>query len=162
MFKSIITTVFALFICASAFAENLNPINGTPGHENAQVISSEDGAIGIYVEVTLGRKRKDCEGGGVCKIKVGVDLDLKVPNPGNAGGGTFEVNSKNQLVLKLAKSSMRPEVISSYFGRGGFLVEEDYELEADVLKALRLTEPRTIRTGQYLVADDGNVLTIVF
>ena len=38
--------------------------------------SFDEDAIKIYVKVTFGRKRKDCEGRGICSVEIGVELSI--------------------------------------------------------------------------------------
>lgn len=121
----------------------------------ASPASIEEDVIGVYIEITFGRKRKDCEGRGWCKVKFGVDLDLKAPTGGGVGSGDF-VNG--QFVVDFVKSSMDETTLTQHFGDGSFVVGEAFEFDAKDWGGTT----HTIAAGTYTVEDLGDVLRVVF
>jgi hypothetical protein len=111
----------------------------------------------VVISIYLARHR-DCQGFGICKIKIGDEAPMA-----NLARGRLDLNSENQLVLSLSKKSdLSAEAYDKYFSKGVFVCEDDFPVPSDVLKALGYSGSYTIKAGTYPVTLKGDLITVVF
>ena len=150
--KNIIFYLSLLFVGLVAFTPKSSANTLPVAPSLVAPASFDEDAIGIYVEITFGRKRKDCEGRGVCKIKIGVELSVA---PIGSGIGTAELEN-GQLTVDFDKKSMDKGTTATHFAGNQFVVEEDYTIDDEQLGKY------TIAAGTYAVQDLGTTLRVVF
>lgn len=113
----------------------------------------------LHVYVNFGILLFQCEGFSFCHL----DFDYKkyiTERPNSGGGiGAFEITPQGKLQIEFDPKSMDVTTLKTYFGSGIFIMDEDYELPADALKALDL-QSYTVKTGRYPVTktDTGGLL----
>jgi hypothetical protein len=126
---------------------------------NFQSIQKDELGPKIKVGVSFGKKSADCDRRGICKVTVEVGWDFNKVVPGNGGVGFLESDpNSDQLILRLVKSTMSPDVISTHL-RSGLLLEEDFQIDNNVLSEIGKSR-YTIKSGQYQVVDSGSEIIV--
>ena len=148
--------IFSLFLAAftlPTFAKNITP---------APSIDGRGPKIKITIEV--GRKSKNCERVAFCGISLETNIELRVAPIGEktATGTAWMANGK--LVIDFDRYTMTDATYQTYFASGNFIMEEDFELPADVAAALGV-RAYTVKTGSYTVPalrSETNTFSVTF
>ncbi len=116
-------------------------------------------SVGPIVTIEIGRKKFGCLRFGICRITIDPNpQDTLTVLAANKVSGTGSVNGK-KLSMEFYRSSMTPSTFDTYFGGDSFIVEEDFQLPADVATVLGV-KSYTIKAGIYpiVVLDNNNLL----
>jgi hypothetical protein len=97
--------------------------------------------IGIGITITLGRASRDCDGGGICKVRIGLELGRMndAPGVGSVKG--------DKLVMDLLKQN------GTHYDM--LLIDQDIVLDSATSRALGYDQV-TIRKGAYAVDYSSN------
>lgn len=111
--------------------------------------------VGIGVEITFGKPKKDCAGRGFCKVKFTVDVSLGVPTSTGEGAGTLDVVD-GQTFIRVWKKTMDPTTTEMHFSNNTFLVEESASFETKEFGTINIVQ------GEYPIVDKGEYYEVVF
>jgi hypothetical protein len=125
----------------------------------------------VTVTINIGRRSENCSGFGICSIKITADFSSANRPSNNSAVGTAE-DRGGKLVLTLNKASMTREALAKYFVNNKFVVDEDFDVPAEITSprdaasglptGRRQYTPLAIKKGVYNVQDNGTTLTIIF
>ena len=99
--------------------------------------------VKINLDVTWGRKSKNCEGFGICDVDVSIEIENKISN-------LFSATNNGNFTLEFDEKGLKS--INEIFKSNSILtIEEDYVLSEKVCKALELKSGYTIKKGKYKI-----------
>ncbi len=105
--------------------------------------------VKITITLDWGRKRKNCRGFGICKISITVEK-----NYSDKSSIYTATNFDGRLGLILSEENLKD--IEEYFGGEMIILEEDYILPEELIKALQLKQ-KIIKKGKYDISFDNNL-----
>lgn len=121
-----------------------------------------DAYSSIIITLKIARKR-DCKGFGWCKGTVLFEDDGAAKPIGNTVNALADFMKDGRLIITLnKKTDMTPEAFTTYFSKGTFLCEDDFQLPDDMLKALNHVGNYIIEPGEYPVKIDGDLVSVIF
>ena len=96
----------------------------------------------VTIKIHLGKRSMDCANFGWCGGTVGVDFE--------SSNSTIQLNDKtNELIWEISFDAMKGK--ESFIRNNQIKIEEDANVEADILKAMRTTKQLVIKAGTYPV-----------
>ncbi|HRH65328.1 MAG TPA: hypothetical protein PLU53_03440 [Bacteroidia bacterium] len=105
----------------------------------------------VYCHIEFGNHRNEnCRGFGFCRLVYLVDFGCELVT--GDGGKTFTLNVPAEIVKKY----------ETQFSGSFFLMENDFQLPSDILKAMGLSEQHLIKAGSYKMIKSGNDVTVYF
>lgn len=111
----------------------------------------------LSISFTVARRR-DCDGFGIC------DLQAILSNrTANVGTGLIYADdtNRNMLILEINKSTgITRECNDKYFRNGSFLMEDEFEIPAWLLKELTISGTKTILKGQHRIQETNGILYV--
>lgn len=132
---------------------NANSLEANSNHE-LKTKTVETLKVRINIDITWGRKSKDCKGFGVCDVDVSIEIDENKMSGVNNGNGVFSLEfNENQLT-----------VLKKHFGSSEIItISEDYNLSDDVCEKLELKRGYIIKKGEYSIKIlDNGLYTVSF
>lgn len=147
MKKILFGLIATVFFGLSANASELYPSKISDSNPSSNI--KENIKVRINVDVTWGRKSRDCKGFGICDVDFTIDIE-------NRASGFAATNNNGVFILEFSEDGLK--TISEHFKSNTILtIEEDYVLSDKVCKALELKSGYTIKTGKYKIqkAIDG-------
>lgn len=101
----------------------------------------EQPKIPIKISLEFGRASKDCDGWGICKMDISIDLE-------SAFKATTDI--KGKLILETNNSGI--DQIKQHFGSSTIIViEEDFKLSDETSKTLGLKAGYIVKSGKYSI-----------
>lgn len=146
-FSLMAIAMFSFNANANEIKENTIAISGVENSTNSEDLTSARARLTL--EIDFGRRSRDCNGFGVCRMVLTLEINF------------FSVTTNDRGNLVLEANSRGLEVVRSFFGSNTITVEEDYVVPAEITKPLGLAPGYTIRAGKYTLAADrsGNFVT---
>jgi len=96
----------------------------------------------ITIKVRIGKKSSECAGFGWCGGTIGAEL--------TTSNATIQFDERNnQLIWEVSYAAMKGK--ESFIQQNQIKIEEEAEIEADILRALKTLKPLTIKAGSYPV-----------
>jgi hypothetical protein len=103
--------------------------------------NSEQPKVPINISIEFGRVSRDCNGWGICKMNISIDLE-------SAFKATNDINGN----LILETNNVGIEQIKKHFGSSSIIViEEDFKLSDETCKSLDLNVGYIIKSGKYSI-----------
>lgn len=146
VFGLIATVMLSVSGNANSLKTNSNP--------ELKIKTVETLKVRINIDITWGRKSKDCKGFGVCDADVSIEIDDNKMSGVNYGNGVFSLEfNKTQLTI-LKKHFGSSEIIT---------ISEDYSLSDNVCEKLELKRGYIIKKGEYAIKTlDNGLYTVSF
>ena len=129
------------------------PANLTPGESKTLLRPKVD------ISIEFGRRSRNCEGFGICKIT----LELEYERRANNGNGQLYLDdvAKNTLVLQIDKSTnVSAACYNTYLKPGAFVVDEEFQVPLEISKKLELIGQKTIPAGKYKIEEIRGILYV--
>lgn len=99
--------------------------------------------VKINLDVTWGRKSKECHGFGICDVDVSIEIDNKI-------GNLFSGTNNGNFTLEFDEKGLKR--INEIFQSNSILtIEEEYVLSEKVCRALELKSGYTLKKGKYKI-----------
>lgn len=98
-----------------------------------------------------GSPRKECSGFGICSLRIVISVTMN----------ELQVSDDGKTILLFVPAS-EASLYNKQFGQASFLMDDDFPLPQDVLKALQLQGPVTIRAGKYRMDKVPNGYMVYF
>ena len=160
--KNLIIAAVVVLLNASASVKASNGGEKAPLKSDQKSIDKKSKILGFTVVLDIGRKKKGCEGVGICKVIISTDIaggsndELPTLSYVTSGNGTLTFNIPTSYL-----KTTQPDKWKSLNGQSQFVVEEDYTLPWDVSSKLGSKEPLTVKAGSYSMVNRNNWLTII-
>ena len=158
--KLLLLTFLILELIPNGHAENL-PIY----FSNNEAKSTDEVSKSYYYVLTVTiiiARRRDCDGFGICRFSV--SLNEEYPRLNQAIGNiTKDPLVKGNLLIEINKmKGITQEAYNKYFSNGTFIMEDDYQIPADISNKLELGSTQTLIAGKYKVIEsNGNVIVSI-
>lgn len=108
---------------------------------STKTLVSEKPKIPIKISIEFGRASKDCDGWGICKVDINIDLE-----------STFKATTDINGNLILETNNQGIDQIRKHFGNvSTIIIEEDFKLSEETCKSLDLKNGYTIKSGKYSI-----------
>lgn len=151
------TILISLFMCVSCICVNAATpaLILHPGDNPVEASCFDQGKLTVVIHFGVSTNR--CVGFGLCYIDVFYsDNIVKQPD---TGAGLAVLTPQGKLQIEFDPESMEESTLKKYFGSGIFIINEDYELPAEALKALDL-KSYNVKAGRYPITttDTGGLL----
>lgn len=142
--------VFSILALSSlnSFAKTTNPATKHGHKKETAAAVKPDG--GISTTWTIGRRSRNCNSIGICKIKKvvisGEGIDVTVYG-NRMFAGTVTPKDENSFLYE-ATDEILKDIVSEF--KGEYIVlEEDFVVDEDIAKELGLAKDFTIKAGTY-------------
>jgi hypothetical protein len=160
--KNLIVATVALLLNAPVFVKASNGLEKTPVKSEHKSIDKKSKILGVTITLDIGRRKKNCEGIGICRVVISAELAVR----GNdeLPSLSYVANGNGTLTFNIPTSYLKttqPDKWKSLNGQSQFIVEEDYTLPWDVSSKLGSHETLTVKAGSYSMINRNNWLTIV-
>lgn len=115
----------------------------------------------VLAFVRYGALTKKCRNFGICEISMLANNASIEVQANNAGLCKITLKKNKNISFSFYKASMRQKVLQTFFGKGYFLMQEEYTIKNEIANVLALTS-FTIKPGIYPAKDEGPYRTVVF
>ena len=115
--------------------------------------------IRIYVEVSFGKKKADCDKKGLCDIKAGVEIINSIVRPFM----TYD-DATGTIVLEVPKAYIQetqPEKLQYFAGQTEYELDEDFAISQELSKKLGADHQLVIRAGKYRLIPTGETYKLI-
>lgn len=148
-------TLFALLIPFAFFfsTENATIEDSVPSKAKQAMDRIE-----VTVEVDFGRKRRDCGGFGVCKIKGTAGAGIR-PMEAGAMASLTGGQEGEPIIMNFYKKSMSNATVKKFFSESSFVVGEDFKTQ---LKTKDGTLDIYLKAGKYKIQKGKNGFKVKF
>jgi hypothetical protein len=153
--KNLIIVTMFLFMGVPSLISSEN--NGDKPLEIRKEMSVKSGGYSVHIEITIGRRSKDCRGYSLCSART-VEDAVNAPLIG------YQNMDGNLLTLEIPADYIKttqPEKLNYFTNQSQFVMEESYTLPTEVSAKLGSKQSLTIKAGSYPMTFKNNVYTIV-
>jgi hypothetical protein len=115
--------------------------------------------VGVSVDISFGRNYPNCNGRGLCHVKVDIDIDKSAGKSHmtlDEERGTLEISTPQKSLI-----DTQPEKLIDFQGKNSYNFMEDWVAPAELNKALKASKPIVIKAGTYPLKYKNGIYTII-